>query len=96
MAVTEPRGAGRRLLPTVPPTAGVPDPVPLDLPGRGRTVVTDVGPRDAPALVLLHSVACPGLLTWYPALARPAREHRVVVFDQRWHGRASARRSSGS
>ncbi|WP_206791435.1 alpha/beta fold hydrolase [Amycolatopsis sp. MtRt-6] len=79
--------AGRRRLITVPPTAGVPDPVPLDLPGRGRTVVTDVGPRDAPALFLLHSVACTGLLTWYPALPRLARDHRVVVFDQRWHGR---------
>ncbi|MEV6827799.1 alpha/beta fold hydrolase [Amycolatopsis sp. NPDC051102] len=76
----------RRLV-TVPPTAGVPDPVPLELPGRGRTVVTDVGPRDAPALILLHSVACTGLLTWYPALAQLARQHRVVVFDQRWHGR---------
>ncbi len=72
---------------TVPRTAGVPEPVPLDLPGRGATVVTDVGPRDAPALVLLHSVACTGLLTWYPALARLALRHRVVVFDQRWHGR---------
>jgi 3-oxoadipate enol-lactonase len=80
MAVT------RRLV-TVPPTARVPDPVPLDLPGRGRTMVTDVGPRDAPALLLLHSVACTGLLTWYPALDLLARRHRVVVFDQRWHGR---------
>jgi 3-oxoadipate enol-lactonase len=79
--------AATRRLVTVPPTAGVPDPVPLDLPGRGRTVVTDVGPRDAPALVLLHSVACTGLLTWYPALDLLARNHRVVVFDQRWHGR---------
>ncbi|SFW89742.1 alpha/beta fold hydrolase [Amycolatopsis australiensis] len=78
--------ATRRLI-TVPPTAGVPDPVPLELPGRGRTVVTDVGPRDAPALLLLHSVACTGLLTWYPALDGLARHHRVVVFDQRWHGR---------
>lgn len=81
------RGGARRRRITVPPTAGVPDPVPLDLPGRGRTVVTDVGPRDAPAIVLLHSVACTGLLTWYPALERLARNHRVVVFDQRWHGR---------
>ncbi|MET8996902.1 alpha/beta fold hydrolase [Amycolatopsis sp. NPDC004169] len=79
--------AGRRRLITVPPTAGVPEPAPVELPGRGRTVVTDVGPRDAPALVLLHSVACTGLLTWYPALAALARRHRVVVFDQRWHGR---------
>ncbi|WP_410620301.1 alpha/beta fold hydrolase [Amycolatopsis sp. cmx-8-4] len=92
MPVIEPGGAGwratRRLV-TVPPTAGVPDPVPLDLPGRGRTVVTDVGPRHAPALLLLHSVACTGLLTWYPALERLARHYRVVVFDQRWHGQGS-------
>jgi len=79
--------AATRRLVTVPPTAGVPDPVPLVLPGRGRTVVTDIGPRDAPALLLLHSVACTGLLTWYPALDLLARHHRVVVFDQRWHGR---------
>jgi len=79
--------AGRRRLITVPPTAGVPEPVPIELPGRGHTVVTDVGPRDAAALFLLHSVACTGLLTWYPALARLAKHHRVVVFDQRWHGR---------
>ncbi|WP_410610799.1 alpha/beta fold hydrolase [Amycolatopsis sp. lyj-109] len=78
--------AGTRRRITVPPTAGVPEPVPVELPGRGRTVVTDVGPRDAPALFLLHSVACTGLLTWYPALTRLARHHRVVVFDQRWHG----------
>jgi hypothetical protein len=48
MPVIEPGGAGRhatRRLVTVPPAAGVPDPVPLDLPGRGKTVVTDVGPR---------------------------------------------------
>ncbi|KDN20022.1 alpha/beta fold hydrolase [Amycolatopsis rifamycinica] len=79
--------AGTRRLITVPPTAGVPEPVPVELPGRGRTVVADVGPRDAPAIVLLHSVACTGLLTWYPALTRLARHHRVIVFDQRWHGR---------
>ncbi|MEV6911309.1 hypothetical protein [Amycolatopsis sp. NPDC051071] len=27
-------------------------------PGRGPTVVVDTGPRDAPAIVLLHSMAC--------------------------------------
>ncbi|ADJ44303.1 predicted hydrolase/acyltransferase [Amycolatopsis mediterranei U32] len=79
--------AGTRRRITVPPIADVPEPVLVELPGRGHTVVTDVGPRDAPAILLLHSVACTGLLTWYPALARLARQHRVVVFDQRWHGR---------
>ncbi|MFE0023915.1 alpha/beta fold hydrolase [Amycolatopsis sp. NPDC059021] len=75
----------RRLV-TIPPTAGVPDPKPLTLPGRGETVFVDVGPRHAPAIVLLHSVACTGLLTWYPVLERLSARYRVVVFDQRWHG----------
>ncbi|SEP34864.1 alpha/beta fold hydrolase [Amycolatopsis saalfeldensis] len=75
-----------RRLATIPPTAGVPDPQPLSLPGRGQTVVVDVGPRHAPAIILLHSVACTGLLTWYPVLARLSARYRVVVFDQRWHG----------
>jgi 3-oxoadipate enol-lactonase len=72
---------------TVPSTAGVPEPETLALPGRGQTAVTDIGPRDAPVLVLLHAVACTGLLTWYPTLRRLTERYRVVVFDQRWHGR---------
>jgi 3-oxoadipate enol-lactonase len=75
-----------RRLATIPPTAGVPDPKPLSLSGRGQTVVVDVGPRHAPAIILLHSVACTGLLTWYPVLDRLSARYRVVVFDQRWHG----------
>jgi 3-oxoadipate enol-lactonase len=72
---------------TVPSTAGVPEPETLALPGRGQTAVTDIGPRNAPVLVLLHAVACTGLLTWYPSLRRLTERYRVVVFDQRWHGR---------
>jgi len=60
----------------------------LDLPGRGRTWLTDTGPRDAPAVVLLHAIGCTGMLTWFPTVAELARTHRVVVFDQRWHGRS--------
>jgi 3-oxoadipate enol-lactonase len=78
--------AGRRAF-TVPPTTGLPEPRPLDLPGRGRTAFVDIGPRDAPPVILLHAVACTGLLTWYPSLHRLAERHRVVAFDQRWHGR---------
>jgi pimeloyl-ACP methyl ester carboxylesterase len=61
----------------------------LDLPGRGRTWLTDVpGPTDdAPAVILLHAVGCTGLLTWFPVIPELARRYRVVVFDQRWHGR---------
>jgi pimeloyl-ACP methyl ester carboxylesterase len=85
-------------LPTLPtllrelvdvPELDVPEGRWLDLPGRGRTWLTDVaGPTpDAPAVVLLHAVGCTGLLTWFPVIPALARKYRVVVFDQRWHGR---------
>ncbi len=60
----------------------------VELPGRGRTFVVDVpGPEGAPVIVLLHALGCTGYLSWYPVLAELAREHRVIVLDQRWHGR---------
>lgn len=62
----------------------------VELPGGARTYLVDTGPPadapDAPALVLLHALACTGLLTWYPSLSALAKRYRVVVFDQRWHG----------
>lgn len=60
----------------------------LVLPRRGRTWLTELpGPPGAPALVLLHAVGCTGMLTWFPAVHELAKHYRVVVFDQRWHGR---------
>jgi 3-oxoadipate enol-lactonase len=62
-----------------------------DLPGRGATYVTDVpGPEGAPTIVLLHSFACTGMLTWFPSIAALSEHFRVVVLDQRWHGRGIA------
>lgn len=58
----------------------------VELPGRGSTYVIDTGPANGPTFVLLHAVACTGLLTWYPALETMSRYGRVVVFDQRGHG----------
>jgi len=58
----------------------------IELPGRGSTYVVDSGPSDGPTYVLLHSVACTGVMTWYPALAEVTEFGRVVVFDQRCHG----------
>src|SRR5690349_11449634 len=70
------------------PQVEVPDGRWLDLPGRGRTWLTEVdGPPGAPTLVLLHAVGCTGMLTWFPAVHALAERYRVVVFDQRWHGR---------
>lgn len=60
----------------------------VELPGRGTTYLTDVpGPPGAPTLVLLHAVGCTGMLTWFTTVPEMARRYRVVVFDQRWHGR---------
>ena len=62
----------------------------LELPGGGRTYLVDTGPPPddvgAPPVVLLHALACTGLLTWYPSLGALAKRYRVIVFDQRWHG----------
>lgn len=59
----------------------------LELPGRGTTYVTDSGPREAPVVFLLHSVATTGLLCWYPVIPELNREFRVITIDHRWHGR---------
>lgn len=61
----------------------------LDVPGRGRTWLTDIpGPtEDAPAVILLHAVGCTGMLTWFPVIEKLSAKYRVVIFDQRWHGR---------
>ncbi|MFI6954422.1 alpha/beta fold hydrolase [Nocardia sp. NPDC050408] len=72
----------------VPDIAEVPGGRLVELPGRGRTYVVDIaGPEGAPTLILLHATACTGYLTWFPALAALAERYRVIVFDQRWHGR---------
>jgi 3-oxoadipate enol-lactonase len=48
--------------------------------------VLDSGPSDGPTYVLLHSLACTGLMTWYPALDAVRNFGRVVLLDQRCHG----------
>lgn len=74
-------------LPGVPPVGALPPGRLVELPGRGSTYVVDSGPATgAPTFVLLHSLACTGLLTWYPSLEMLRGFGRVVVFDQRWHG----------
>ena len=84
------RAAGRFL--QIAPVGEVPDAQPIELPGRGSTVYVDTGLPDTPdsstrpTLILLHALATTGLLCWYPCLQALQRRHRVIVFDQRWHG----------
>lgn len=77
-----------RLLSAPRPGANLPPGRMVDLPGRGRTFVVDVpGPTGAPTLVLLHALGCTGYLSWFPSILVLAQDYRVVVLDQRWHGR---------
>ncbi|MBF6186392.1 MULTISPECIES: alpha/beta fold hydrolase [Nocardia] len=72
----------------VPDIAGVPGGREIELPGRGSTYVVDIpGPAGAPALILLHGTASTALLNWFPALEGLSERFRVILFDQRWHGR---------
>lgn len=66
----------------------------VDLPASpgysgGRTFVVDVpGPTpDAPTALLLHGLGCTAYLCWFGTVAELSQTHRVVTFDQRWHGR---------
>ncbi|MFT4043714.1 MAG: alpha/beta hydrolase [Gordonia sp. (in: high G+C Gram-positive bacteria)] len=69
------------------PVRNLPSGSMVEIAGRGETFVTDSGPRDAPAVFLLHSVLTTGLLCWYPVVPELNRHYRVVTLDQRWHGR---------
>jgi pimeloyl-ACP methyl ester carboxylesterase len=60
----------------------------MELPGRGRTCVVDIaGPEGAPTLMLLHALGCTAWLSWFPSVHALSQHFRVVMFDQRWHGR---------
>jgi 3-oxoadipate enol-lactonase len=63
----------------------------LDLPGRGEAFVVDTGAPSgvpgAPTLLLFHGLATTSYLTWFSTLDELAATHRVVMLDQRWHGR---------
>jgi pimeloyl-ACP methyl ester carboxylesterase len=56
----------------------------VDLPG-GDLHVRESGPRDAPAVVLLHGFAC-SLAWWDDVVPALARDHRVIAFDLLGHG----------
>jgi len=78
----------RRVMSAPDPGADLPEGRMVELPGRGRTFVVDVpGPPGAPTVVLLHALGCTGYLSWFPSILVLAQDYRVVVLDQRWHGR---------
>ena len=73
----------------LPPSPELPIGFTIDLPGRGTTFAAEVpGPTpDAPTLFLLHGLACTGYLNWFPSLAELSKRYRLVLMDQRGHGR---------
>ncbi|MHB8341155.1 MAG: alpha/beta fold hydrolase [Mycobacteriales bacterium] len=80
--------ATRRLLRVPATLPELPSGQLVELPGRGTTFVVDVpGPKGAPTLLLLHSLGCTSLLTWFTAIAPLRERFRLVMLDQRGHGR---------
>lgn len=87
------RGAQRVFdVATLPDVATLTEGELVSLPGRGETYVVDLpGPTpDSPTVLLMHAVATTGYLTWFAAIGELRKQYRVVLFDQRWHGRGIA------
>ena len=57
----------------------------VELGGGLRVHVRDEGPRNAPAIVLLHGLNA-SLQTWDPWARQLARRYRVIRYDQPGHG----------
>jgi len=64
---------------------GYPDSQYLDLPGGVRAHYRDLGPRDAPAIVLVHGYSA-STHAWDAWAARLSKSYRVVVLDLPGHG----------
>ena len=59
----------------------------IDLSPHGILPIRDIGPADAPALVLLHGWTVTADLNWFACYEHLAQRYRVVAFDMRGHGR---------
>lgn len=76
------RNGADRWRPVLPPGRTV------ELAGRGRTFVRELGgPAGAPTVLLLHGWTSTADLNWYPSFAPLARSFHVVALDHRGHGR---------
>src|SRR3954453_12611670 len=80
--------AGMRRVVKAPTSAELPAGRMVQLGERGATYLTTCGPDDAePPLMMLHAIGCTAMLSWFSAVPSLAEQHRVILFDQRWHGR---------
>ncbi len=60
----------------------------IDTEDGARLHVCEFGPREAPTVVLAHGWAC-RIEYWRPQIEDLARDHRVIAYDQRGHGRST-------
>ncbi|WP_330317621.1 alpha/beta hydrolase [Streptomyces platensis] len=61
----------------------------------GARLYTEIhGPESAPAVVLAHGWTC-STAFWAPVVRELATDHKVVVYDQRGHGRSPAAGPAG-
>ena len=71
---------------------------PLQVPGRtvfvngAELFVREIGPPDAPALVLLHGAGYDGEATFHRVIPQLAERHRLIVPDHRAHGKSDRTR----
>lgn len=63
-------------------------PILLSLPSR-RALTLDLGPRDAPTLILLHSLGLDHRV-WVPVAERLAQQFRIILLDLPGHGSLGA------
>lgn len=83
--------AGIRRTQRFPALPDLPEGRYVDLPDRGAVFVVDTGApagrEDAPVLLLFHGLATTSYLTWFSTIDELRADHRIVMLDQRWHGR---------
>ncbi|MDX1888732.1 alpha/beta hydrolase [Mycolicibacterium sp. 050158] len=62
----------------------------------GTRIHTEVfGPEDGYPIVLAHGITC-AIRVWANQIAELARDHRVIAYDHRGHGRSGVPRRRGS
>jgi len=60
----------------------------IELAGRGRTFVRELGgPPGAPTVLLLHGWTASADLNWFRCYSSLGRDYRVLALDHRGHGR---------
>ncbi|MDP3966737.1 MAG: alpha/beta fold hydrolase [Nocardioides sp.] len=81
--------AGIRRTQRFPDLPELPEGTLVDLPGRGTVFAVDTGAPypDAPTLLLFHGLATTSYLTWFSSIEELRPHYRLVMLDQRWHGR---------